>query len=377
MAAYQVEQMVRDDPMILQDSAEKRQRLRIWMDQQGYQGVIISRRDHFAWITAGGDSRVLNNIESGVAHLLITPTQMYLLAHTMDAERILLEQVPGQGYEPVSMRWHEGDPRLRALSITTGRVAADTSLPGIPKVDSEISFLHYPLTSLEMDRSRWLGRTVNRILEEVAASVRPGETEVEIAQRMHCAHIQKGIDLDVLIVGSDERIQTFRHPLPTEKALRNYLLLHPAARRWGLHANVTRSIHFGEPPETIQRAYQAAATIEARILAMLPQHPRFDAIFENQKKWYAELGMPGEWENHFQGGLTGYVVADALRCQTDSSVKENSAFDWFITVKGAKVEELALTTETGYEIASASGNWPTRNIRTNQGIIRVPDLWIR
>ncbi len=37
------------------DALEKQRRLREWMTQNGYDGVLISRRDQFAWLTAGGD----------------------------------------------------------------------------------------------------------------------------------------------------------------------------------------------------------------------------------------------------------------------------------------------------------------------------------
>ncbi len=365
-----------DDDWVRRDAAEKLRRLRLWLAQAGLAGVLLSRRDNFAWATSGGDSRVLNNSEAGFGHLLVTPERHYLLAHSMDAARLFEEQVPGQGYELVSLRWHQGDPRRQAQALAGGPLAADLPLEGAQLTNQQVSWLHYPLTELEIQRSRWLGHKTGTLLEELALQVAPGMSEVSIARRMQAAFMMEGIDLDVAIVGSDERIFRYRHPLPTRKPVSSYLLLHPAARRWGLHANVSRSLHFGAPPPPVEGAYQAAAALEARLLSRLAPGLPFARILELQKEWYAQLGFPGEWELHFQGGPTGYGVVDAERCLTDSRVQLDQAFDWFITITGAKVEELTLLTGGGVEITSQAGGWPSVQVPTGQGPFAVPALWV-
>jgi antitoxin VapB len=367
--------MQQDDPRVTSDAAIKQKRLRDWLQAAGWDGVIISRRDQFAWLTSGGDNRVLSNSEVGFGHLVLTRDRQYLVAHTMDAARILEEQVAGQGYELIVLHWFDGDPRLRAIELAGTRVGADTLFPGAEEVNQSLNYLHYPLTDLEIERSRWLGKAVSEILEKIALSAQPGQTEQEIAVRLHCELICLGIDPDVLIVGSDARIFKYRHPLPTHKPVQKYVLLHPAARRWGLHANVSRSLHFGEPPELLHKAYTAAATIEARILAELHPDLPFSTILFRQKEWYAEAGFPQEWQNHFQGGPTGYVVVDTGRNQTETHVQENQAFDWFVTITGAKVEELSLLTAKGVEILSQTSRWPRIGIQTQRGRIEVPGLW--
>jgi Xaa-Pro dipeptidase len=366
-----------EDPRLLVCAAEKRQRLRDWMAGQGLDGVILSRRDNFAWLTAGGDSHVLSNSEAGVGHLVLTGNKQYLVAYSMDAQRLLDEQTRGQGYELVELRWRQGDPRLKAMGLAGRRIAADTTLEGALEKNKEIGYLHFPLHELEISRIRWLARRTGEILVHMAGWVQPGMSEIQIAREMKNAFTQDGIDLDVLIVGSDERVIKYRHPLPTQKQMERYVLLHPAARRWGLHANVSRSVHFGPPSQVVKDAYQAAATIEGRVLSMLKPGLKFSEILEHQKDWYSFLGFPGEWEFHFQGGPTAYQVADPARCLTDTAVEVNQAFDWFITVTGAKVEELALLTAAGIELASFSTGWPGIQVSTSTGMITLPDLYIR
>jgi len=365
------------DLQVLACAAKKRERLRSWLGQNGYSGVIISRRDNFAWLTAGGDNRVLNNTELGAGHLVITPECQYLVAYTMDGRRLLDEQAHHQGYELVELHWYEGDPRTKALELAGGRAAADTNFAGATELNETIGHLHFPLHEFEIIRLRWLGKQTGEIIEQISSWVQPGMSEINIAREMHAAFIQAGIDLDVLIVGCDERIFGYRHPLPTEKTLKRYLLLHPAARRWGLHANVSRSLHLGSPPEEVKQAYNAAVTIESRILSLLKPGMKFSEILENQKEWYGRLGFTDDWKYHFQGGPTAYQVADPVRCQTDTAVQENQAFDWFITVTGAKVEELTLLTHNGVELASSSPAWPGIPVKTDSATIMLPDLYVR
>jgi antitoxin VapB len=363
-----------NDPRVIRDAAIKRERVQTWLRERGLDGVIISRRDHFAWITCGGDNHVLKNSDIGVGHLVITPQKCYLVAHSMDALRLFEEQVPGQGYELVSLHWYHGDPRLAARDLIGERWAADTPYEGAVEVNRDLSLLHDPLTELELARCRWLGQQVGDILCEIAQSLRPGQSEEEVARNLHVECIKRGIELDVLIVGSDERIFRYRHPLPTDKKIERYVLLHPAARRWGLHANVSRSVYFGKPPGNVERAYRAAATLEAHLLDRLVPGLSFAEILEWQKSQYAELGFVDEWRHHFQGGPTGYVVVDALRHSTAAKVQVNQAFDWFITITGAKVEELVLLSKRGIEIPSFQAPWP---VFEPEGGIPVPDLWVR
>ena len=366
-----------DDPRVLQVAVQHRDRLRDWILLNNLDGVIISRRDNFAWLTAGGDNRVLNNSEVGSGHLGIPPTRQYLVAHTMDARRLFEEQIPGQEYQLMEQRWHQGDPRRKALELAGTQVASDTHLAGAQERSAQIACLHFPLSQLEIVRITWLARMTGCLLEELAGWVAPGMSEGHVAREMQVGFARVGIDLDVLIVGSDERIFQYRHPLPTDKRIESYVLLHPAARRWGLHANVSRSLHFGPPPERLQRAYQAIAVIEARILSMLQPGVSFADILAHQKAWYAEFGYPNEWEYHFQGGPTGYLVVDLTRDQTQTSVEINQSFDWFVTVSGAKVEELSLLTADGVEIASLGPDWPTLEVQTTHGKRQVPDLMVK
>ncbi|MDK2980576.1 MAG: hypothetical protein PWQ55_923 [Chloroflexota bacterium] len=363
---------------IRDDAAVKRKKARDYLQRKGLDGLLVSTREHFAWLTAGGDSHVVRSSNVGFGTLVITRDRAYLVAQSMDTQRLLAEQAEEQDYELVVMRWYEGDVREKARELAGERVGADTDFPGTLNIYDDLVDLHYPLSELEMERMRWLAVETDRLYTRFAETVEPGQSEQDIAARFHAAHLAAGMQVDVLIVGSDERCFQYRHPIPTGKKLERYLMLHTAARRWGLHCNLTRFIHFGAPSTQVRKVYDAAAAVEARVFQMLKPGLPFADILAAQKRWYAEQGFPEEWRNHFQGGPTGYVIVDAGRCLTDKVVQVNQPYEWFITVTGTKMGELSLMTPAGLEIASfASSTWPGLEVPTGEGSLVVPDLMVR
>jgi len=215
------------------------------------------------------------------------------------------------------------------------------------------------------------------VLEKIFRQVEPGLTENEIGRQVAREFIERGIKVDVPIVGSDERIAKYRHILATDKKLERYLLLGPVISRWGLHSLCSRSLHFGEPPAEVRGAYQAAATIEGRIFSELREGLKFSKILELQKRWYKELGYPDGWNYHFQGGPTGYVLVDVSQNQTENVIRAPQPYSWFTTIRGAKVEELSILTAVGLEIASLGSHWPTISVETEKGPVLVPDMLVR
>ncbi len=364
---------------VLSDARVREERIHIFLEQEELDAVVIGRQDNFAWMTAGGDSRVVTTSEMGFGYLVITRDHKWLVSYSMDGQRFIDEQVAGQGYELVTRYWHQGSPEDKILQLTKGMaVGADFPLSGARPCGSALVDLHFPLSDLDLLRCRWIGRTANRILTEVAHELEPGLSEQEVAATLLQRYALEGLTIDVLIVGFDQRIRDYRHPIPTENKLQQYALLHPAARRWGLHANVTRLVHFGEPPSHIRRAINGTATIGGHVARMLAPGVLFADILAEQIRLYRVLGYSGEWMYHFQGGITGYVLADATRCQDpEARVVEGQAYDYFVTITGAKFEEFVLLTEDGPELASAGPGWPMRSIQTPNGDIDVPDVLVR
>lgn len=336
----------------------------------------MARRDNFAWFSGGGDNTVVRTSEQGFGILVITMRRAFLVAQLMDGPRLMDEELAGIDVEPVILRWCEEEKGDKARSLAgPGRIASDIPLAGTELMQKEIALLHYPLLPNEIERCRALGKKTEEIIAHVAASIRPGVREREIEAMFTCEYAREGMSCDVLLIGGDERIARYRHPLPTEKKVEKLVLLHPAARKWGLHANVTRMVSIGEPSDEIARTYDAANRVLAAAVSLSVPGQSFAGILERQKQAYRETGFPEEWRNHYQGGITGYVLADATLCNDPkATVTHDQAFDWFVTITGVKAEELVISTENGPEVISTCGKWPLREYSREGFTVKLPEI---
>lgn len=358
------------------DFREKLQRVRTFFTETGRGALIIGRRDNFAWFTGGGDNTVVRNSELGFSLLVITETSVIHVAQVMDGPRILDEELQGLDAEPVFLRWYEHSREQRAAELVKGlKAVSDIPIEGAAYLPKEVARLHYPLTAAEIEKCRIIGRKTEEIIAKVAASISPGMREREVEGMFLAEYAHEGMSCDVLLIGSDERIGKYRHPSPSDKAIDRLVLLHPAVRKWGLHANVTRMLYFGDRvPSEVAARYDAACRIETAAVSLCIPGRKFSEILEVEKRIYGETGFPEEWRNHYQGGITGYILADPTLCvDPDAVVRPNQAFDWFITITGAKVEELSIS-GTRPEVLSACGAWPLKKYAHNGMELHLPEI---
>lgn len=359
---------------------EKHRRVLAFFDRSGYEAMVIGRQDNFAWYTCGGNNRVINTSENGYTLLVITKTAAYVVSQIMDGPRIFDEELQGLNLQPAFLKWYEQSREEKAAELIKGlRAVSDIPIDGATCAPSDIYNLHYPLTGKEIEKCRWVGAKSDEILRKVADEIIPGMTEHEIEAMLLYEYGKLNMQVDVLLVGSDDRITKYRHPNPSDKKVERLVLLHPAARKWGLHANVTRMVYFGDKlPDDIAHRYDAVCRIQAAAISMCSPGTTFQSILEAEKQVYKETGYEDEWRNHFQGGITGYLLGNAGLCKDPQAlVSVNQAFDWFITITGVKAEELSILTKDGPEVPSAAGHWPVSVYEYIGRKLNLPDILVK
>src|SRR5439155_24739240 len=83
--------------------AIKQKRLIEFLDRHGLDGVLLTRRDNFSWITCGKDNHVSNNTPVGVASILASRDgKRVCLTNAIEAPRIGAQELAGSGIETVS-----------------------------------------------------------------------------------------------------------------------------------------------------------------------------------------------------------------------------------------------------------------------------------
>lgn len=354
---------------------EKRSRLWRFLEARNLDGILVTKRSNFAWITAGGDNHIFLASEAGAASVLLTRDGDYLLAAWMDGDRLMAEEVAGQGYQLQKYAWFEGRQKTLEALTKGKRIGSDIPVPGFETVQEDWRELVYPLTEAEIERARQTGWLIEEAFLEVAKTVKPGDSELSIAGKLAQACTCRGIYMSVLLVGSDERLYKYRHCLPTEKDVNKLVLMHVAGQRLGLHANITRMLHFGEAPEDLRCRHRAVSYIHSQILASLKPGEHFCTVFDRIKSAYTETGFAEEWKGHVQGGPAGYEACyPMLLLDPQAIVQVNQTYDWLVTVPGTKTEELSLLTEDGVEVLSLRAGWPELTFKIDGKLYRMPDI---
>ena len=332
-------------------SRESRERsLRELMDGHGVGVLLLSTPANFAWYTGGADNRVDHGDPVGVASVLVSMDDAYILTNNIEAPRMREEQTPE--IEVLEHPWHEEPAAL--LKELTGEAGVGTDVPSTsgPDLSAEISPLRYVLDWDAIEGYRRLGADTAHAVSEAAGSLSPDTDELEAAAELSAACLKRGMFAPVLLAASEERLVHHRHPVPHGGPLGKQAMLVVCAERGGLFVSLTRMIYFQEPdPQTarrqdaceeILRRMREEATREGRTLAQ---------AFEDCRRFYGEAGFAAGWRDHHQGGMTGYASRELIATrQTQQEIREGQAFAWNPSLEGAKAEETFVLGPHGPEI---------------------------
>jgi Xaa-Pro aminopeptidase len=363
---------------VVQEVAAKDARVRAFLDEKGYDALVLTTQANFAWITGGGDNHVVLAADAGVASVVITREAKYVVTNTIEAGRIMDEEIAAPGYELKTVNWFEADAAAEVARLTKGlKVASDTGLAATTLEADGIAALRFSLTPEEMDKYRRLGTETERCVSAVCKGVKPGVTEDEIAGRLAESLYAKGITPVVLLIAADERIEKYRHPINTDKKAKRCVMAVVCARRWGLIVSCTRLVHFGALPVELRRKHDAVVRVDAAFNLSTKVGAPLGEIFSAGQKAYSDAGFPDEWRLHHQGGSTGYAGRDVVATPGETAtVQVNQAFAWNPSITGTKSEDTMLVTEAGIEWLSLSPDWPMLEAEFNGETVRREDILV-
>lgn len=355
----------------------KENRLFSFLEYFNKDGVLISRRDNFAWTTCGGFSGINKFIQEGVADLLIFQNKKYLITSNIEIHRFDDEEVCGQGYELVDYNWYKSkDTTIRSL-IENKRVASDTGFLKTENLSRQLKKLRYSLVEEEIERLRELSQLSAKAMSEVCNEVKEGDTEFEIAANLTWKLMKYGAHVPVCLVAADERIEKYRHPIPTDKHVKNYVMIVLCAEKKGLIVSMTRLVSFTALPQELVEKHNACMRIDAVFINNTRTGMKVSDIFNKGIKMYEECGYPYEWKYHHQGGSAGYEGRDYVATfDTKEKVEENQMFAWNPSITGTKSEDTILVTKDGQEILTEIADWPMKEIQIENRTIRRPDILI-
>lgn len=350
----------------------KTKRLRRMLVAENLGGVLLNAQHNFAWLTGGKSSGINLSVENGSCFLFVRRDgKKFVLANNIEMPRLLTEEISAEEFEPIEFPWEDekasGDfvfEQAKSLLTENGEIVSDLPLhPKLRAIENLIVPCRFSLTEAEIRRYRKLGKDAGKALGQIFQKINPGETELEIARKVKDALAVYQINSVVTLVGTDERIEKFRHPLPTDKIWKKVVLIAICAKREGLIANLSRIACVGEIPDELRRKTDSVAQVFAEISSSTRVENSGAKIYQIAAKAYAKQGFPDEIRKHHQGGATGYKTRDWLaHPKSVEKVVLNQAFAWNPTITGTKTEETFVLTKNGAEILTASPNFPSISV---------------
>lgn len=355
---------------------EKERRVRRFLGEKGLTALCFTTSKNFAWFTCGGDNHVELTNRKGVSTIVVTRDSKYIVTNNIESVRMTAEEVEGQGFEVMETPWHD-DKRFDMINELArgGKIGTDFAFSGAEYMDPEIAPMRYSLTDEEVMRYREVGRLTGAALEESCEEIGPGQTEHEIGSVMAQHLLAWGVVPAVILIAVDDRIEKFRHPIPTEKKLEKCAMLVTCGRRWGLIASATRLVHFGSLPEELEKKHQACTLIDAGLIARTAEGKPVSELLEKAISDYGSTGYGEQWKFHHQGGATGYQTREFLATPSSGEkVRRNQAFAWNPSIAGTKSEDTMISLDDGPVIATATGGWPMLEHEIDGTIIERPDI---
>lgn len=364
---------------------EKDRRIAAFLAERSLGGLLISGKNNFAWATCGRSNRVGKGGEYGVGHLLYTADgKKYLLCDNIEQPRLTEEErLEEQGFEFITGPWYTYDLAAEAMKRTPGGVlAADMPVSGAQLLSpADGKALRLPLLPAEIERYRWLGHTASVALETTAHAIEPGMTEHEVGAVLDHFLEDEGIVPWLTLIASDERMERYRHPIPTDKTVNRAVMLVTGANAFGLTASITRIVHFGSLSHGLAKKHDAVCYVDTVLNTSTAAGLSVAEVFARAQAAYAQTGYGNEWTLHHQGGATGYTARE-YRGKPDSGeiVQASQAFAWNPSITGTKSEDTIIAAAPGGApevLTHHTSHWPGKRIETPYGTLDRPMILVR
>lgn len=358
---------------------EKLERLARLAHAAGVDGVLLAAHHNIAWLTSGRHNRIDNSRETGSARLLVAADgRRFVLGNAIEMPRLLGEVLAGLAYEPIEYPWTDDQDPAYAVRVARGllkdgaAIAADWPLPDTTPAEPRLMRARALLTGGEIARYRRLGRDAGLALEHVCQTLTPGDVELDIARSVIDAAAGVRARAVVALVGADERLRKYRHPVPTTIAWKHVVMVALCAERDGLIVSLSRVVAAGAPADLDVRT-RAAATVFGRVLAATRPGARAAQLYDTLVAAYADAGHAGEELKHHQGGAIGYRAREwVAHPRSQEVVEERQAFAWNPTITGTKVEDTALVDGDRVEIITSTSDWPSIDM---DGDLKASGVW--
>ncbi|MBW4541205.1 MAG: M24 family metallopeptidase [Myxacorys chilensis ATA2-1-KO14] len=326
--------------------------------------IRLRGTDWFAWATAGASNSVLLAAETGVADVLVTDNNAWILTDEIEAQRLTDEELPDGEQSPYVLHvspWADSAQRELFVQEVTARGKILSDRPTSSEFSLPHSLIQHKrkLLPSELDRYRQVGQLASQAMTEVLTQVQPTWTEYDLAGAGAEALWKRGLHPALTLAAGEQRISRYRHPVPTGGKIERLAMLVFCARGFGLYANLTRFVAFDALTAQEHKLHQQVREIEAIALSQSQLNTPLNQVYQTLQHSYEQQGYPQAIHEHHQGGTTGYLAREIVANPTTvDRLSANTAIAWNPSLTGAKIEDTFVLLEDGtLENLTFDSNW--------------------
>ena len=190
-------------------------RTREVMLEHGLKALRFHGVGWFAWFTAGGSNVVEITSDTGIAQVLVTLEDAFILTDVIEAERLREEELLGLNgtFELIAVPWAEPeDHEIFVQKICPSSLLA-SDRPGDSEqvLPAEIWRLRRTLMPSERERLQQVGASAGQAISEVLRAATLTMTELELAAASSAALLARGLTPAALLVAGKRRLPRYRH----------------------------------------------------------------------------------------------------------------------------------------------------------------------
>jgi Xaa-Pro aminopeptidase len=344
--------------------------IRAILKSQGLRAAHLRGVDWFSWITGGASSVVILTNEVGVAEILISENEAWVITNRIEYNRMVSEELSSQALESFQVTdfaWQDADVMKRFLNEKIGanlsQVVSDRPILGESALPAEFLRVKMVLGPQDIERYRKVGRLAAEAMTEAMAELKPDWSEQRLAGRGAQALWSRGLEPTLVLVSGHDRGLVYRHPLAKDRTVGESAMMVFCARGFGLFANLTRFAYFRDLTNQERAKFAALEKIESAALQSSRAGTRLSQVYQTLLDSYHQQGQAVQIDHHHQGGITGYlsrekVASPSLKGEDDIEIQTGMAFAWNPSLPGAKVEDTVLLGHNGLEVLTVDPQWP-------------------
>lgn len=338
--------------------------------------VVLTSPASVAWATGGANPPIDRAAATDVvwvvasAGALATGGPVHVLTTEVEAPRLQSEGPFAElGWPVTPVHWWEPDALVRAAERLVGQpasmIASDGNAAFGVDASHDLVAARMALTAPDVASMRALARDAAAAVEQALKQWRPGETDRMIAGRIAENAETVGACAPVLLVGGDDRLRRFRHPVATGHAVEDIVMAVLVANRGGLHVALTRYAARPTAAAALATELDAVRSIHAQVLKRCVPGITAGVVLDELDSAYATRGYAQAWRQHYQGGPIGYAqrefeITPGQRSSEwwDHPLAAKTALAWNPSLPGGAKDEDTYLLDNGLELLTQTGSWP-------------------